>query len=121
MNANIEKTCMCSICKKLFVDPIGNSNCCRDCEKKIVLEYKDKIIEFSKTHPGSTVMDLLNSDVIKPSGDIKISAREFKNLVLNACYVVGKPTEDINNNKKAKNSLSALTRDLEELNRNRSK
>ena len=102
MNKNISKTCMCSICKVFYINQDGIDNCCRDCEKKLVKEFKPLIVGFMETYPHATVMDLLNSDVIK-------------NLILNVCGVGGPLTYDVNTSEKQKSEGSALTRDLEEM------
>lgn len=115
MNKNISKTCMCSICKVFYINQDGIDNCCRDCEKKLVKEFKPLIVGFMETHPYATVMDLLNSDVIKAPKEYNIGPGEFKNLILNVCGVGGPLTYDVNTSEKQKSEGSALTRDLEEM------
>ena len=115
MGKNISKTCMCSICKVFYIDQDGIENCCRDCEKKLLREYKPKIAGFLEEHPHATVMDLLNSDVLKAPGEYNINSSEFKNLILKVCNICGSSSYDANTTEKQKSDGSALTRDLEEM------
>ena len=105
---------MCSICKNLYVNTNHISNCCKDCEKIIEKEYKDKIAEYSKNHPGARIMDIINSEVLNPPEEYNISPLKFKKMVLNICNYNGSSSSGIDYEKKIKPD-SALTRDLEEL------
>ena len=105
---------MCSICKTFYVNSNSLSNCCKDCERKIEREYKDKIIDYIKNHPGARIMDIINSDVLNPPKEYDLSPMIFKKMVLNICNSNRSTSSDIDYEKNI-DPGSALTRDLEEL------
>ena len=84
-NIDIKKTCMCSLCNKLYFAKDDITNCCLECQKKLIILYRNIINEYHKKNPDATVMDILKSDILTVPKQYKISATEFKKIVLASC------------------------------------
>ena len=114
LNTKYDNTCSCSLCKTIYVSSDGITNCCPDCEKKIMRDYRDIIVEYHKLNPYATIMDIINSDLLKVPEEYNISANEFKRIVLKVCNAYGSPTQFRKNDTEIYYD-SALVRDLDYL------